>query len=250
MQEVQRTIIGVAVLSGILLFAFLVSDITPHTPSASHAGYFQDKVIALGIERVGHPIEGFDEALLLMAFPSLMKSDFEGVATFEGHYEVQGGAIVFIRDTGTSISSAERTVSEEGYEVLLSNVAKRLGVALADERDVDALISVISKGYRETQTFETHIDESVSALGVTIIPLEVIEDSRCPIDVVCIQAGTVRVNVLLASGLGESTMVLELGQLVTTEAETITLIDVAPAPISTHTIAPSEYSFRFEVTKR
>ncbi len=97
---------------------------------------------------------------------------------------------------------------------------------------------------------ETRIGQKVSGLGVTITPLAVIEDSRCAIDVVCIQAGTVRVRATLVSGLGTATQVFELNKPVTTEAEIVELIAVAPAPRSSVTIPAGDYRFIFKITKR
>jgi hypothetical protein len=97
---------------------------------------------------------------------------------------------------------------------------------------------------------EARIGQEVSGLDVRIIPLEVLEDSRCPIDVVCIQAGTVRVRARLISGLGEARQEFKIGQPITTEAETVTLTEVSPQPKAGVKIKDSEYVFRFEVTKR
>lgn len=94
------------------------------------------------------------------------------------------------------------------------------------------------------------IGQSAQALGVVITPILVLEDSRCPVDVQCIQAGTVRLRAQLQSGLGSAEQVFTLGQPITTEAETVTLILVSPAKNSTITIGPSEYVFEFEIRKR
>ena len=94
------------------------------------------------------------------------------------------------------------------------------------------------------------IGQTVTALDVSITPLAVVEDSRCPIDVQCIQAGTVRISARVVSGLGTSTSELKLDQALTTEAETVTLTAVAPQKISTVTTKASDYVFTFEIAKR
>jgi hypothetical protein len=96
----------------------------------------------------------------------------------------------------------------------------------------------------------TKIDQSVSGLNVKITPLQVLEDSRCPHDVQCIQAGTVRVRVQLTSGLGTSMQTFTLNKSITTEAEIITLVSVDPQKESTVTITPGEYRFVFKIAKR
>jgi hypothetical protein len=99
-------------------------------------------------------------------------------------------------------------------------------------------------------TLEARIGQEVSGLGVRIIPMELLEDSRCPVDVVCIQAGTVRVRALLIGGLGEANQEFRLNQPITTETEEITLIQVMPQPLAGIETEDSAYVFRFEISKR
>lgn len=96
----------------------------------------------------------------------------------------------------------------------------------------------------------TTIGQKVSGLDVSLTPLEVTGDSRCPTDVQCIWAGTVKVRTRVKSGLGESTMVFELGKPITTEAEEVTLTEVLPQPKAGVKIKDSDYVFQFEVKKR
>ena len=97
---------------------------------------------------------------------------------------------------------------------------------------------------------EARMGQEVSGLDVRIVPLEILEDSRCPVDVQCIQAGTVRIRARLTSGLGEANQEFKLNQPVTTEAERITLIAVSPSPKAGINIKDSDYRFSFEVAKR
>ncbi len=96
----------------------------------------------------------------------------------------------------------------------------------------------------------TWVGHKASGGGVTITPIEVVEDSRCPTGVYCIQAGTVRIKATVESGLGKSTMTFTLGTPVTTEAETIILSDVQPFKTQSHTIAQNEYKISFTVEKK
>jgi hypothetical protein len=99
-------------------------------------------------------------------------------------------------------------------------------------------------------TLEARIDQGASGLDVKVVPLEVLEDSRCPIDVTCIQAGTVRLRAQLESGLGTANPVFTLGTPVTTEAETVELIEVRPPARQDVALKPGDYTFVFRVTKR
>jgi hypothetical protein len=99
-------------------------------------------------------------------------------------------------------------------------------------------------------TIRTTVGQKMTGLNVALTPIEVTDDSRCPRDVQCIWAGTVKVRTKIESGLGTSEMVLELGQPVTTEAEEITLTEVTPGKVAGEEIPVSSYRFTFEVKKR
>lgn len=86
--------------------------------------------------------------------------------------------------------------------------------------------------------------------GLSIRPTEVLEDSRCPENARCIQAGTVKVSVRIRSAMGVSTNTFEPGTSITTEAEEITLLGVYPEKNTNRTIAPGDYRFMFEVRQR
>ncbi len=89
----------------------------------------------------------------------------------------------------------------------------------------------------------------MTGLNVTITPLEVLDDSRCPTDVQCIWAGTVKVRATVTTpgSTGEETM--EIGHPVEKDGYTITFTELTPAPHSGETIPSSSYRFVFTVTK-
>ncbi|MDQ1299511.1 MAG: hypothetical protein QG636_179 [Patescibacteria group bacterium] len=101
-------------------------------------------------------------------------------------------------------------------------------------------------------TVTTALNESVSALGVSITPLSVEEDSRCPMDVQCIQAGQVRLKVMTIDGMGTSTMTITLGatEPITTETVSLWLMDVLPIKVSTNSTEDTEYRFTFRIDRR
>ncbi len=98
--------------------------------------------------------------------------------------------------------------------------------------------------------FETGLNQASGGMGITIEPKVVLEDSRCPVDVQCIQAGTVRVQTMLTSAMGSAEQVFKLNQPITTEAEQITLVEVRPIKNSKIQVKPADYRFVFEVKKR
>lgn len=107
-----------------------------------------------------------------------------------------------------------------------------------------------TKPVEKEGTLETGIGKEAAGFDVKITPLKVVEDSRCPKDVQCIQAGTVRVETRVVSGLGTSTPTFTLGKSITTEAEIITLMSVDPLREAGKAIGSKEYVFTFKVSKR
>ncbi len=85
---------------------------------------------------------------------------------------------------------------------------------------------------------------------ITVRAVEVVEDSRCPKDVQCIQAGTVRLKVDIAAALGTAPSIITLGRVFTTEGEAITLSAVTPEKNSKVTIGNSDYRFTLHVVKQ
>lgn len=85
--------------------------------------------------------------------------------------------------------------------------------------------------------------------GTTIGVLDLVEDSRCPIDVQCIQAGTVRVRTSIDSY--DLAFTFTLGQPQVVENTTITLVSVIPAEKYARAIyQPDDYRFTFTVAPK
>ena len=78
--------------------------------------------------------------------------------------------------------------------------------------------------------------------GLTVRPLAVLEDSRCPASVQCVWAGRVRIS---AEVSGAGTRELTLGEPVAVSGGTLTLVDVRPSKRTTEAIPQREYEFTF-----
>ena len=96
-----------------------------------------------------------------------------------------------------------------------------------------------------TGVFTLALGETGTSHGWTITPTALEEDSRCPIDVQCIQAGTVRVSVRVGSSTSES--IVGLTTPVAIEGGQITLVKVTPDKNSKNPTKPAEYRFSFLV---
>ena len=92
--------------------------------------------------------------------------------------------------------------------------------------------------------------ETVSAFGVSITPTATIEDSRCPTDVTCIQAGTVRVRATVTAGgaSAPTVQVFQLGKPISLgSGQEAVLVSVDPAPRSTEPQSARNYTFYFDI---
>ncbi len=80
----------------------------------------------------------------------------------------------------------------------------------------------------------------VAGGGPRIRFVKVLQDSRCPSDVVCVRAGEVVVELTIADGSTE-TVSLQPGQSTARDGYTVILVTVDPYPKSTERIEPSQY---------
>jgi hypothetical protein len=147
-------------------------------------------------------------------------------------------------------------VPDKKYTALIVHVPIALPQTEVDVATIQLIVDSLSinkvdvgEGNAST-TIEAGIGGNAHSGAVTIVPLKVLEDSRCATDVECIQAGTVKLQAMLGSGGGSATTTFTMGQAITTEAEQVTLTDVSPKPNSKTTIDPSDYIFTFTVAKR
>ena len=86
------------------------------------------------------------------------------------------------------------------------------------------------------------LNEIANLDGLTVRPLAVIEDSRCPAQVQCVWAGRVRIR---AEVSGNGTQELTLGEPQAMSSGTLTLVDVRPGKRAPEAIAPRAYQFTF-----
>jgi hypothetical protein len=96
---------------------------------------------------------------------------------------------------------------------------------------------------------EVKIGQTILDGDIRITPLEIMEDSRCPLGVTCVWAGTVKLKVRLSNGLESKELIILVGkQQGVSFANTIVSFSVTPEKTTDHTISTSEYTFRFFVS--
>lgn len=85
--------------------------------------------------------------------------------------------------------------------------------------------------------------------GVTLTPVAVVEDSRCPVGAQCVQAGTARVSTAIVAGGVSLLRVLALGETVPVAGRTATLSAVCPAPRVHRTVLSTDTRVTFTLSE-
>jgi hypothetical protein len=94
------------------------------------------------------------------------------------------------------------------------------------------------------------LSKSGTLEGITLTPILIEEDSRCPLGVNCIQAGIVRVRTVVEGASGAYEHVFMLGEPFIVEGRAITLLEVSPEPLPDKGMILNEYRFVFGVESR
>ncbi|XKT74827.1 MAG: hypothetical protein ACJKTH_01945 [Patescibacteria group bacterium UBA2163] len=147
----------VVLIGGFFLFNHYVYTEKQASGNEALAVYFSEEIFERATSDGMIPIEGYDAGLLLAEFPSLVVEDFDGVETFEGVYHIENGELVFNRQFEQPVSSAERTISQDGYSMLLTNVSERLNMPIQTQEEINTVIDVLEKA-----TFQKKTDEEVA----------------------------------------------------------------------------------------
>lgn len=100
-----------------------------------------------------------------------------------------------------------------------------------------------------TTTYNTSIGQVAGSSLFNIAPFEIVEESRCPIDVQCIQQGTVRVKAHVFHNGTTTDEIFILNMPRTISSSTVNLVKVLPVPSSKVTITPASYRLTFEITE-
>jgi len=84
--------------------------------------------------------------------------------------------------------------------------------------------------------------------GLQVTPISLVEDSRCPTGVQCIQAGTVRIEARIVDRGGGRTAIIGLGVPARLEGGWVSLVGACPYPVHGTRIAPRDYLFTLALT--
>lgn len=93
------------------------------------------------------------------------------------------------------------------------------------------------------------MDETLTVLDLSITPHAILSDSRCPIDVTCVWAGTVEVLVVLDNKINKGEFKLKLGEPQIFNDYKVTLVEVTPNRKEGEMVSDSDLRFIFLITK-
>ncbi|MFH1286398.1 MAG: hypothetical protein ABII02_01455 [Candidatus Magasanikbacteria bacterium] len=157
---VDRGNMKTAIASIILILAAIAGFVYMDSSPSDYSGIFRKELTRTGVERVSQPIEGFNALIYLEAFPGFEESDFDGAKTLEGIYKIEDGELKYERTVGNPVTSAEETISDEGYRTLLQNFSHRAGVEVGTETDISTLLEKLYEGDIEQNSY-IHDDFSI-----------------------------------------------------------------------------------------
>lgn len=92
--------------------------------------------------------------------------------------------------------------------------------------------------------------ETITFPDITVTLLRITEDSRCPSDVTCIWAGTLKAEFQIVVSGKQSITTIELGKSEDINNVTLMFISASPYPKSTNQIAPNEYHLTLSAQKK
>ena len=90
------------------------------------------------------------------------------------------------------------------------------------------------------------IGETAYVNGLRVRPVAIVEDSRCPINAVCVWAGRLVVRSEVTGGNWRQTRDLELGKGQQIADGTLTLVSAEPSKVAGAETDPRSYRFTFD----
>lgn len=103
-------------------------------------------------------------------------------------------------------------------------------------------------GENESDVHELKLGQTGDYGPVNLTPVNVDEDSRCPVGTQCIWAGQVRVKVLVEPAGANHAVFATLGQPLGVDGGTLLVEQVTPGRTSTGKIPPNHYHFTIRYT--
>lgn len=109
-----------------------------------------------------------------------------------------------------------------------------------------ALAGCVTAGQAQADGSDVRLGQTAYVDGPKVRPVEILEDSRCPMNARCIWAGRVRLKMLWVRPSGDQPFEMTLGEPHQLADGKITLTSVRPERVTNKQLEPSDYRFSFE----
>lgn len=109
-----------------------------------------------------------------------------------------------------------------------------------------ALAGCVTYNVRHDGISRAALGQTVGVDGPRVTPLEVLEDSRCPMNARCIQAGQVRLKVRVHLGSGDRELELTSNKPVQVADGSLELVEIQPDRVAGEPLDPKDYRFGFK----
>jgi len=97
------------------------------------------------VKKIRQPIEGFRPDMYMRVFPGLVETDFDGVQASLGIYEMKDGELQFVLDQTQLVHSAAEAIAREGYQTMLKNISKRIGIDLNTDGTITDVMNSLTR---------------------------------------------------------------------------------------------------------
>lgn len=108
------------------------------------------------------------------------------------------------------------------------------------------LAGCVTARVNEDDSVDARLGQTVNVDGPRVTPLEVLEDSRCPMEARCIRAGSVRLKVRIVTGAIRAVREMASDKPLQVADGQLELVGVTPPRSVRGPIKPSDYRFSFK----
>jgi heat shock protein HslJ len=168
--------------------------------------------------------------------------------SFFSSYKIGSDGVIFFGPIGSTKMACEGSQEGEFTDLIAqtSNYTFDNGNLVLFQQD--ASVTIFKKSQTKDVTLGIGDTATVDTLAITLNKF--VQDSRCPIDVTCIQAGAVTVNVTLTQGSTTLTKNFPSDEAPQVFGDyKIAIKEIAPARESKKEINPKDYKITFHVEK-
>lgn len=182
--------------------------------------------------------------------PSSIETESMGTGFNIAYVERGSGIDSILTARCFSVTSDRKVISIGTYQNNGSEIVKEISLANCIPKNPIPTQATSTSGVLPYGNAQLSVGNKAAFNGISITPVSILEDSRCPTDVQCIQAGTVRVNLKIETATSTVTRDMKLGSTTNVGNYSITFASVLPDKHSKTTLQKSDYKFTFTIKEK